>query len=417
MSSVRRVVITGLGVASPLGCDVTAFWEGIAAGKSGIRRIERFDPSALSVHIGGEVPGWDQLSATFFDSKDLKRLDRFSQFALYAAEQAVQQSQIDFSKTDLSRVGVAIGSAIGGLEEIEEQHTRLIQQGPRRVSPFLIPKILANMACGLVSIRYGLRGPTTTVATACASANQSIGDAVRMIRYNLADVMLVGGSEAALVPTAIAGFSRMQALSERNDDPETASRPWDAGRDGFVMAEGGGVLVIETLEHALERGATPLAELIGVGLSSDGYHMTAPHPEGVGAIAAMKLALADAGIQPTDIDYINAHGTSTPLGDRAETEAIKRVFGEHASRLAVSSTKSQIGHLLGASGAVELVACVKALEHQMAPPTINLENPDEGCDLDYVPHRGRWMQLETVLSNSFGFGGHNACLIVRRFDR
>ncbi len=415
MAERPRVVVTGMGIASPLGCDVETYWQGIVAGKSGIRRIERFDPSTLPVQFGGEVPGWGDLASQFFDSKELKRLDRFSQFALYAADQAVQHAQLPIDQLDLSRAGVAIGSAIGGMEEIEEQHARLLEQGPRRVSPFFIPKILANMACGLVSIRYGFRGPTTTVATACASANQSIGDAVRFMKSGMVDVMLAGGSEAALVMTAIAGFARMQALSERNADPTRASRPWDRDRDGFVMSEGGAVLVLETLEHAERRGAKPLAELIGVGLSSDGYHMTSPLPEGDGAAAAMRQALADAGISPQEIDYINAHGTSTPMGDRAETGAIKQVFGDHAYRLAVSSTKSQIGHLLGASGAVELVACVQALQHQIAPPTINLEQPDDGCDLDYVPQQARPMPIRTLLSNSFGFGGHNACLIARRF--
>ncbi len=409
-----RVVITGMGIAAPLGCEVEGYWQAIKEGRSGIRRIERFDPSPLPVQIAGEVPEWERISGEFFDSKELKRLDRFSQFALFAADRAVRHAHLDCDTLDRSRAGVAIGSAIGGLQEIEEQHARLMELGPRKVSPFLIPKILANMACGLVSIRYGLRGPTTTVATACASANQSIGDAVQFLRHGMAEVMLAGGAEAAVVPTAIAGFARMQALSERNDDPEKASRPWDVGRDGFVMAEGGAVVVLETLAHAERRGAKPLAEIIGVGLSSDGYHMTAPNPDGDGAASAMRIALADANLQPHDIAYINAHGTSTPLGDRAETAAIKQVFGDHAKRLMVSSTKSQIGHLLGASGAVELVTCVKALEEQIAPPTINLGQADEGCDLDYVPNVARPAPIETLLSNSFGFGGHNACLIVRR---
>lgn len=408
----REVVITGMGIASPLGCDVDTYWENIAAGRSGIGLIERFDASHLPVRFAGEVSDWEEVATGFFDTKERKRLDRFSQFAVYAADQAVRHAQLDVAALDRTRCGVAMGSAIGGLEEIEEQHSRLLDLGPRKVSPYLIPKILANMAGGLVSIRFGFQGPTTTVATACASANQSIGDGFHMVRRGLADLMIVGGSEAAVVATAIAGFARMQALSTRNDDPASASRPWDVARDGFVMSEGGAALVIESVEHAERRGATPLARLVGYGLSSDGYHMTAPMPEGDGAVMAMQHALSDAGLEPHQVDYVNAHGTSTPLGDRAETTAIKRVFGSHASRLAISSTKSQIGHLLGASGAVELVACVEALRRQIAPPTINLETPDEGCDLDYVPQQARPMKLQTILSNSFGFGGHNASLLV-----
>ena len=412
MAEPREVVVTGMGVASPLGCDVDTFWDNVVAGRSGVRTIERFDPSALPVRFAGEVRDWEQTSAEFFDSKDRKRLDRFCQFALWAADQAVRHAVLDFDVLDRDRCGAAIGSAIGGMEEIEEQHARLMQLGPHKVSPFLIPKILANSAAGLVSIRFGIRGPTTAVATACASANQSIGDAYRMIREGRADLMIAGGTEAAVVPTAIAGFAKMQALSTRNDDPALASRPWDTQRNGFVMGEGAAVVVLETAEHAAARGATPLARMVGSAISSDGYHITAPQSDGRGAARAMQLALEDAGLQPTAIDYINAHGTSTPLGDRAETQAIRTVFGAHADRLAVSSTKSQIGHLLGASGAVELVACIRALQTQIAPPTINLDEPDEGCDLDYIPGQARPMTLRHVLSNSFGFGGHNATLIL-----
>jgi 3-oxoacyl-[acyl-carrier-protein] synthase II len=414
--STRSVVITGMGIVTGLGCDLATYWDNLRHGRSGVGRIQRYDPSALPVQFAGEVWDWHATAGQFFDSKELKRLDRFSQFALYASDAAVRQSGIAWDGCDRLRCGVAIGSAIGGLEEIEEQHTRLLEGGARKVSPFLIPKILANAASGLVSIRYGLRGPTTTVATACASANQSIGDAFRMIRWGLADVMIAGGSEAAVVPLAISGFARMQALSTRSDEPQKASRPWDKQRDGFVMAEGAGSVVLEERSHALRRGAPILATLEGVGCSSDGHHITAPLEDGAGAAEAMRLALADAQLRPDEVDYINAHGTSTPLGDRAETMAIKAVFGDHARRLAVSSTKSQLGHLLGASGAAELVASVLALQNQVIPPTINLDQPDDGCDLDYVPHHARPQAIRTVLSNSFGFGGHNASLIVRAAD-
>ena len=412
MTGNRDVVITGYGLVSPLGNTVESFWQQILAGASGISQIERFDASALPVRFAGEVKNWDTLSSQMFDSKEQKRLDRFAQFALWAATRAVEHAGVDFTAADPTRCGAAIGSAIGGLEEIEEQHARLLDGGPRRVSPYTIPKMLANTASGLVSIQYGLQGPTTCVATACASANQSIGDALRMIRNGQADLMIAGGAEAAIVPLAISGFARMQALSTRNDDPQTASRPWDKARDGFVMAEGAAAFVIESAEHAQRHNRQPLAYLMGGGISSDGYHITSPREDGAGAAAAMEMALRDAGLQPSDIQYVNAHGTSTPLGDRAETTALKRVFADSAKQLAVSSTKSQIGHLLGASGAVELVAVIEALRHQIAPPTINLDAPDEGCDLDYVPHQARPHRMDHVLSNSFGFGGHNATLIV-----
>jgi 3-oxoacyl-[acyl-carrier-protein] synthase II len=411
----RVVVITGMGLATGLGCDVDRFWQAIVDGRSGVGRLEHLAAADLPVQFGGEVWNWSQITAEHFDSKEIKRLDRFSQFGLFAADSAVRNAQLDFAQCDRDRCGVALGSAVGGLEELTEQHERLLRMGQRKVSPFVIPKMLANAACGLVSIRFGLRGPTTTVATACASANQSIGDALRMIRWGLADVMLAGGSEAALVPIAIVGFHRMQALSERHDDPTRASRPWDRARDGFVMAEGAGVLVLESEEHAIARGARPLARLSGCGMSSDGHHITAPLEDGAGAAQAMRLAIGDAGLQPSEIDYINAHGTSTPLGDRAEVLAIKQVFGPHAYQLAVSSTKSQLGHLLGASGAVELIACVQALQHQCLPPTINLEHPDLDCDLDFVAGTARPAAVHRILSNSFGFGGHNAALVVEAY--
>jgi 3-oxoacyl-[acyl-carrier-protein] synthase II len=406
------VVITGYGLASPLGCDRETFWRRLVAGESGVGPIQRYDANDLPVRFAGEVTRWEEASASMFDSKDRKRLDRFCQFALWSSARAIEHAGVDSESVDRQRCGVAIGSAIGGLQELEEQHERLLQSGPRRVSPYTIPKMLANSASGLVSIEYGLRGPTTCVATACASANQSLVDALRMLRSGAADLMIAGGSEAAVVPTAICGFARMNALSTRNDDPQAASRPWDTQRDGFVIAEGAACFVLETAAHAQRAGRQPLATLLGGGISSDGYHITSPREDGGGAATAMRQAIADAGLTPDAIDYINAHGTSTPLGDRAETVAVREVFGPHADRLAVSSTKSQIGHLLGASGAVELVACLLALEHQLAPPTINLEQADQGCDLDYVPQTARPMAIRHVLSNSFGFGGHNASIVV-----
>lgn len=414
MTGNSDVVITGMGLASPLGCEVGTFWQRLSSGESGVDRIKRFSADHLPVQFAGEVDDWEAVSDSQFDSKDRKRLDRFCQFALWSARKAVENAAVDFSQLDPERCGVAVGSAIGGLQEFEDQHERLLEGGPRRVSPYTIPKMLANSAAGLVSIEYGLRGPTTCVASACASANHSISDALRMIRSGMVDLMIVGGSEAAIVPTAIAGFARMQALSTRNDDPRTASRPWDTGRDGFVMGEGAAAFVIESAEHAAKHGRKPLARLMGAAVTSDGYHITSPREDGAGAAAAMRIAIKDAGLQTSDIQYVNAHGTSTPQGDKAETQAIRSVFGAHADKLAVSSTKSQIGHLLGASGAVELVACVLALQHQLIPPTINLTEPDEGCDLDYVPNKARSANLEHVLSNSFGFGGHNATLVVGR---
>ncbi|HTN02997.1 MAG TPA: beta-ketoacyl-ACP synthase II, partial [Planctomycetaceae bacterium] len=344
---------------------------------------------------------------------EAKRLDRFCQFALAAAQKAVQQSGIDFSAyPDPYRAGVIIGSGIGGLNEIEEQHTKLFDRGPSRVSPFMIPKLMVNAASGNVSVHWGLKGPSTAVATACASASNAIGDAFRMIQYDDADVMICGGSEAAITPMGLSGFARMSALSTRVSSPETASRPFDRERDGFVLSEGAGVVVLEEYEHAKSRNATILAEVLGYGMSSDGSHMTAPDPHGSGAARSMQNALRDAKLSVDQIQYINAHGTSTPLGDKAETAAIKRVFESEAKRLAVSSTKSQLGHLLGASGGVEFVISVQALLHQVAPPTINLRNPDPDCDLDYVPDEARRMKVDRVMSNNFGFGGHNACLII-----
>lgn len=409
----RRVVVTGMSVITALGSETTEFWERLCAGKSGVGRLERFDCSDFKVNFGGEVK--DFRPDDHFDSKEAKRLDRFSQFALAGAQKAIQQSGIDFkSVADPYRCGVIIGSGIGGLNEIEEQHAKLFDRGPSRVSPFMIPKLMVNAASGNISVQFGLKGPSSAVATACASASNAIGDAFRLIQHDVVDVIVAGGSEAAITPMGLSGFARMGALSTRNDSPETASRPFDKGRDGFVLSEGAGVVVLEEYEHAKKRGAQIFGEVLGYGMSSDGSHMTAPDPEGAGAARAMSLSLKDAKLSVSDVQYINAHGTSTPLGDKAETNAIKRVFEAESKRVLVSSTKSQLGHLLGASGGVEFVVAVLTLMHGLIPPTINLEDPDPDCDLDYVPNKAREARVNKVISNSFGFGGHNACLVVGR---
>lgn len=408
----RRVVVTGAAVVTALGCDCGEFWDRLCAGKSGVGPLERFDASNFKVRFAGEIKGFLATDHIPIDAKDLKRLDRFCQFALVAAHKAIEQSGFDVGRGDPYRCGVLIGSGIGGLSEIEEQHGKLFHRGPTRVSAFMIPKLMVNAASGNVSLRWGLRGPNSAVATACASATNAIGDAFKLIQSNMADAMITGGTEAAVTPMGLSGFARMNALSTRNDEPERASRPFDQDRDGFVLSEGAGVVVLEELEHARRRGAPILAEVVGYGMTADASHMTAPDPEGQGAARAMHSALRDAKLNPDQIDYINAHGTSTPLGDVAETVAIKTVFGDAAKDVAISSTKSQLGHLLGASGGVEFVVSVLALQQQVAPPTINLENPDQRCDLDYVPNEPRQMEIERVMTNSFGFGGHNACLIL-----
>jgi len=408
----RRVVITGLGAVTPLGLNVGTFWERLVSGASGIGPITLFDASTFSTRIAGEVKGFD--AGNFFDIREAKRLDRFAQFALVAAIQAVADAKLDFSKEDRSRCGAVIGSGIGGLGEIEDQHTRLMQRGAGKLSVFMVPKLMMNAASGQVSICYGLRGPTFAVASACASATNAIGEAACLIARGGADVMITGGAEATVTPLGVGGFCALKALSTRNDDPQRASRPFDADRDGFVLAEGSGVVVLEEYERARARGAQCYAELAGYASTSDAYHITAPQPEGAGAAEAMRLAVQSAGLSPSDITYINAHGTSTDLNDVMETTAIKRVFGQHAKKVAISSTKSSIGHLLGASGAVELIASVLAIRHSTVPPTINLDNPDPACDLDYTPKVARKMDVEAALSNSFGFGGHNACLVVKR---
>ncbi|MBN1909274.1 MAG: beta-ketoacyl-ACP synthase II [Pirellulales bacterium] len=406
----RRVVVTGMGVVTALGCKVDELWRRICEGHSGVRLFSQFDASRFRARFGGEIPDWS--IDAYMSPKDAKRLDRFSQFALVAAVDAVQEAGLDFAKEDPFRCGVIVGSGIGGLNEIETQHGKLLERGPEKVSPFTIPKLMVNAASGQISIWFGLKGLNTAVSTACASAANAIADAVTAIRYGTADVMITGGSEAALTPMAIAGFAKMRALSERNDDPQRGSRPFDLDRDGFVMAEGAGAVVLEEYEHARNRGATILAEMLGCGASADGSHITQPDENGVGAAKAMELALADAKLNPRDIDYINTHGTSTPLGDKAETKAIKTIFGPHAHEVAISSTKSQLGHLLGASGGVELVLSIMALRNGIVPPTINYETPDPECDLDYTPNEARQRKMSVVMSNSFGFGGHNASLVA-----
>ncbi|MEX0727591.1 MAG: beta-ketoacyl-ACP synthase II [Planctomycetaceae bacterium] len=410
----RRVVVTGISVVTSLACDIAEFWDKICAGKSGVALIERFDCSEFKVRFGGEIKHFEPSDHLDIDSKEIKRIDRFCQFALVAAHKAIAHSGIDLSQGDPYRKGVLVGSGIGGLSEIEEQHSKLFDRGPARVSPFMIPKLMVNAASGNISVHWRLRGPNSAVATACASATNAIGDAFKLIQNDMADVMVTGGSEAAVTPMGLSGFSRMNALSTRNDAPQSASRPFDKERDGFVLSEGSGVVVLEEYEFARQRGAPILAEIIGYGMSADGTHMTAPDPEGTGAARAMLHALRDAKINPEDIDYVNAHGTSTPLGDKAETVAIKTVFGSHARSLGVSSIKGHLGHLLGASGGVEVVTGVMALKEQTAPPTINLEHPDADCDLDYIPNEARQMKIRRILKNSFGFGGHNACLVLEK---
>ena len=409
----RRVVVTGLGVVTSLGRSVETFWDRILRGESGVGPVTLFDVSGYRVQFGGQVH-WEPEKEDIANSKELKRLDRFTQFAIAAAKDAVAASGLDFEKEDPFRCGVVIGSGIGGLWEFEVQEERLLHKGIDKVSPFTIPKLMVNSASGHVSSIYGIKGPNFAVATACASAANSIGSALRAIQYGDADVMVTGGSEAALTPIGLAGFQNMRALSFRGDAPQRASRPFDAERDGFVLAEGAGVVVLEEFEHARARGATIYGELMGFGASGDAGHITQPDEEGRGAARAMAMALADAGIAADRVEYINAHGTSTPLGDKAETAAVKRVFGEHARKLAISSTKSQLGHTLGASGGIELVVCALTLARGVISPTINLENPDPDCDLDYTPNVPRQARVAVAMSNSFGFGGHNASLLLGR---
>jgi 3-oxoacyl-[acyl-carrier-protein] synthase II len=411
---VKQVVVTGLGAITPLGNSVETFWSNLVAGRSGIARISHFDPAAFDSQIAGEVRDFDP--SPLLDRKEVRHLDPFVQYSMVAAQQAMQQAGLDLEREDRNRIGVVIGSGIGGIQSLEAQHTNLIQKGPGRVSPFLIPMMIPNMAAGMLAIKYRLGGPNSCPVTACASGNNAFAEAVRWIQHGDADVVVCGGAESAVSPISVAGFCSAKALSLRNAEPERASRPFDKDRDGFVIAEGAGIAVFESLEHARARGARVLAELKGIGMSDDAYHMTAPEPEGQGGARAMRSAVADAGLKPEDIDYINAHGTSTSQGDIAETKAIKSVFGAHARKLAISSTKSMTGHCLGAAGGIEFVAVVKTLEAQRVHPTINLEHPDPECDLDYVPNQARDLAVRHVVSNSFGFGGHNISLVVSRFE-
>jgi 3-oxoacyl-[acyl-carrier-protein] synthase II len=404
-------VVTGLGVVTSLGRAVETFWDRVVRGESGVGPISLFDVSGYRVQFGGQVP-WEPEKEDIAGPKELKRLDRFTQFAIASAKDAVADSGIDFSKEEPFRCGVVIGSGIGGLWEFEVQEERLLHKGIDKVSPFTIPKLMVNSASGHVSSLYGIKGPNFAVATACASAANSIGSALRAIQYGDADVMVTGGSEAALTPIGLAGFQNMRALSFRGDAPQQASRPFDADRDGFVLAEGAGVVVLEELEHARARGARIYGELMGYGASGDAGHITQPDEEGRGAAQAMAMALRDAAINPEAVQYINAHGTSTPLGDKAETAAVKKVFGEQARKLAVSSTKSQLGHTLGASGGIELVVCALTVSRGVITPTINLDTPDPACDLDYTPKVAREARVDVAMSNSFGFGGHNASLVL-----
>lgn len=411
----RRVVITGLGIVSSLGHKVDAFWENILAGKCGITAITSFDVSAFSCRIAAEIRDFDP-TGTFPSPKEARRTDRFTQFAAVAAHHAMLDGGIDMKKVDADMVGAFIGSGIGGLHTVEEQHKIYLAKGPDRLSPFMIPMLISNMGSGLFSMYFGLRGPNLATVSACATATHAIGEGWRTIKMGDANVIFAGGSESAIVPLGLGGFAAMRALSTRNDDPQHASRPFDRDRDGFVMGEGAAVVALEELEHAKARGARIYCEVVGYGNTADAHHLTAPSPGGEGAARCMRMALRSARMNPEEISYINAHGTSTPQGDIAETQAIKAVFGEHAKKLAVSSTKGATGHMLGAAGAVEMALCAKAIECNIAPPTINLENPDPECDLDYVPNKAREMKVDAIVNNSFGFGGHNASIIARRFN-
>ncbi|MDA7524919.1 beta-ketoacyl-ACP synthase II [Verrucomicrobia bacterium] len=410
----RRVVITGMGVVSPLGNAPETLWNNLLEGQCGIDTIKAFDVSEYACQIAGEVLDLDPVEA-FPSPKEIRRTDRYAQFGIYAGYQALKNSGLDLEKTNLDEVGAFIGSGIGGLSTLEKQHTILTAKGPSRVSPFLIPMQILNMASGLFSMYYNLRGPNVATCSACATATHALGEAWRTLKMGDAKVMFAGGAEAAVTPVGIGGFSAMKAMSTRNDEPKRASRPFDAERNGFVMGEGAAVLVLEELEHARARGAEIYAELAGYGNTADAYHMTSPSPDGEGAGRCMKMALRSAGLTADSISYINAHGTSTPQGDICETSAIKSVFGDHARKLSVSSTKGATGHMLGAAGAIEMAACTMALRDQKVPPTINYENPDPDCDLDYVPNQAREMEINAVMNNSFGFGGHNACVVAKKF--
>jgi len=411
----RRVVITGVGAVSPLGNDLNSTWEGLKAGKSGIGEISLMDTTDYGVKIAGECTGFDA-KPYFNDAKDARRADRYTQLAMAAAKMAMADSGLDPEAVDKTRVGVMVGSGIGGLGTLEREHEKLIKRGPSKVSPFVIPMMISNIASGMISMEYGFGGPNMVIVTACATSNHNIGEAWRMIKFGDADAFIAGGAEGTILPMGNSGFNNMRALSTRNDDPTAASRPFDVDRDGFVMGEGAGVVIIEELEHAKARGANIIAELAGYGVSADAHHLSAPSPDGSGPCRAMHMALKHAGMNPEEVDYVNAHGTSTPLGDISETNAIKLAFGDHAKDgLLVSSTKSMTGHLLGAAGGIELAACLKSIEEGVIAPTINLENQDPECDLDYCANIARETTVNAALSNSFGFGGHNATLLVKKF--
>ncbi|MDH7481332.1 MAG: beta-ketoacyl-ACP synthase II [Armatimonadota bacterium] len=410
----KRVVVTGMAPITPVGTGTEKYWQALLNGVSGVGLITHFDASDYSTQIAAEIKDFDP--EEYMDRKEAKRMDRFAQFAVAASILAIQDSGFQITDENAGRVGVLIGSGIGGTSTWEEQHRTLIEKGPRRVSPFFVPMLISDMASGMASIILGAKGPNLAIVTACATATHAIGEAAKIIQRGDADVMIAGGSEAAITPLAVAGFCAARAFSTRNDEPERASRPFDLNRDGFVIGEGAGVLILESLEHALARGAKIYCEITGFGMSGDAFHITAPAPEGEGAARSMAAALKDAGIKPEDVDYINAHGTSTPDNDKTETMAIKRVFGDYAYKVAISSTKSMIGHLLGAAGAVEAIACICAIRDGIVPPTINYETPDPECDLDYVPNEPRKMPVKIAMSNSFGFGGHNATLILAKYE-
>lgn len=414
MSNRRRVVVTGLGLVAPVGNTVAEAWDNILAGKSGIGPIEHFDISAFSVRFGGAIRDFDVTE--YLSAKEARKMDPFLHYGMAAGIQAIRDSGLEVTDSNAPRIGAAIGAGIGGIYTIEQNYDAFLAKGPRKISPFFVPAAIINMASGNLSILYGFKGPNISIVSACSTGAHNIADSVRMIQYGDADVMIAGGAEYATTPIGIGGFAAARALSTKNDDPQGASRPWDKDRDGFVLSDGAGVLVVEELEHAKARGAKIYAEIAGVAMNADAYHMTAPSPGGEGATRCMRLALEDAGANPQEVNYINAHGTSTPAGDVAETKAIKGAFGDHAGRLAISSTKSMTGHMLGAAGGAEAVFTVLAIRDQVAPPTINLDNPDPECDLDYVPNTAREMEIRLALSNSFGFGGTNGTLAIRRYS-
>jgi 3-oxoacyl-[acyl-carrier-protein] synthase II len=413
MAEMRRVVVTGVGAVTPVGNTAEEFWAALIQGKSGIGPVTRFDASPLPTRIAGELKGFDPLR--YMDKKDDRKFDPFLKYAIACAAMAVEDAGLNVERVDRTRFGVLVGSGIGGITTLLETHKVLLDKGPDRVSPFFIPMLIINMASGLISMRFGAKGPNSSVVTACATGNHAIGDAMKIIQRNDADIMIAGGSEAIILPLTFAGFCQMKAMSTRNDDPGRASRPFDATRDGFVCGEGGGLVVLESLDHALARDARIYAEVVGYGMTGDAHHMTAPDPEADGAARAMSLALKDAGVEPSTVGYINAHGTSTQYNDKSETMAIKRVFGDHARKLAVSSTKSMTGHLLGAAGGIEAIATAFAIHHGILPPTINYETPDPDCDLDYIPNQARKQDVEIALTNAFGFGGTNATLVLRKY--